>query len=52
MGLGQFRDDPSRLVSAARYLRWHSLKPEERTVYDLGHGGRSQIEVRLRRHVA
>lgn len=54
MGLGQFEDDPSRLLAAARYLHRHGV-PAKRVapVIDIAYWTRpSPLEANLRRHLA
>jgi hypothetical protein len=52
LGLGQFRDDPSRLRAAARYLDLHR-KPALRLVADQVYKSpESVFEVNLRKHLA
>ena len=54
LGLGQFRDDPQRLVAAARYLMGHgSPKKGTAAVIDIGYWtGPSPLESNLRHHLA
>lgn len=54
MGLGQFVDDPKRLVAAARYLMRHGAPKEgAAAVIDISYWtGPSPLEANLRRHSA
>jgi len=54
MGLGQFEDDPERLIAAARYLMRHgSPKKGTAAVIDIGYwAGPSPLEANLARHLA
>ena len=54
MGLGQFADDPQRLIAAARYLMRHGApKKGLAAVIDIGYWtGPSPLEANLVRHMA